>query len=262
PTPMPSLTSMTAPMNPPLARADGLVAGGAPPKGGRLADLLQGDENETLIRKPPPGGWDDEPATQLRSQPWDEAQAQTTLRKVEADEPSEPSEKSAERSDGRPVTGATSASRPRPDGVRSVERSERSSSGAAMRRKTPPGPAGRAAGWVAWLLSPLALLIGVALGVLISAAAAGVVAGYGYAGQTPPSNRTPTIEVLAPMGTQVLLNGEAVGKTVLVDPDRVNKLEVTVRGHEPWSTDVKLGAGETRVFVVSPVDVKPKPAPR
>jgi hypothetical protein len=86
-----------------------------------------------------------------------------------------------------------------------------------------------------------------------------LIAGFGYAGQkAPPPPSTPTIEVLAPVGTQILLNGEAVGKEIIVEPDVGHRLEITVRGHEPFTTEVKLGPGETRVFVVRAEEAKVK----
>jgi hypothetical protein len=110
---------------------------------------------------------------------------------------------------------------------------------------------------MAWLLSPLALMVGVAIGVLVTAAAAGM---WSQLGTSPPAQAPPMIEVVAPIGTQILLNGEAVPKTVAVEPDRVHTLEVTVRGFPPWTTSVKLTRGETRVFVVKGEALEP-PSP-
>jgi hypothetical protein len=103
----------------------------------------------------------------------------------------------------------------------------------------------------------VALIIGLAGGALITAIAAGLLA-WTTGPVEPPPTGTPMIEVLAPMGTQIVLNGDAVGKSVAVEPNVVQKLEVTVRGGEPWSTEVKLGPGETRVFVFTAVEPKPK----
>ncbi|MEQ1570284.1 MAG: PEGA domain-containing protein, partial [Myxococcota bacterium] len=85
---------------------------------------------------------------------------------------------------------------------------------------------------------------------------AGAVSLIAFSGTpAPAASQAPTIEIQAPPGTQVLLNGEAVGKTVSVEPDRAHQLQVDLKGHESWTTSVRLGLGETRVFVVMPVDL-------
>lgn len=216
-----------------------------------LADLLQTDEHETMIRKPvPPAGWEDEPATQLRPQPWDEAE--TVIRKAGPELDELLNERSA--------SGITSSSGLRKSaavvGTSGSGLGRRSASGSSKR----PGATGRSAPrWLGWVASILALVIGLGAGAFFTAVAAGLIAGYGYSGQEPPPiASTPTIEVIAPMGTQILLNGEAVGKEITVEPNKIHRLEVTIRGHEPWTTEVKLGPGETRVFVVTAVETKVK----
>jgi hypothetical protein len=92
-------------------------------------------------------------------------------------------------------------------------------------------------------------------------------AGFRFLPSDSPLQQPPRIEVSAPSGTQITLDGDAVGKQVTVEPDKVHHLVVTLQGHEPWTTEVKLGMGETRVIVVSPVEVgakavPPKPKPR
>ena len=62
--------------------------------------------------------------------------------------------------------------------------------------------------------------------------------------------------------TQIRLDGDAVGPQMTVEPDKVHKLEVVLKGYQPWSTEVKLGLGETRVFVVKPIDLVPTPKPK
>ena len=215
-----------------------------------LADLLQTDEHETMIRKPPvtPAGWDDEPATQLRAQPWDEAE--TVIRKSSPEIDELLNEGSA--------PGITSSS--------GLRRAATPGSGSGLGRRAASGLSRRTGAqarsgqrWFAWVFPIVALVVGLGLGSLITALAAGLIAGVGYAGQEDPlPESTPTIEVIAPMGTQILLNGEAVGKQITVEPDRIHRLEVTLRGLEPWTTEVKLRAGETRVFVVTAVEAKPK----
>lgn len=215
-----------------------------------LADLLQTDEHETMIRKPvSPAGWDDEPATQLRAQPWDEAE--TVIRKSSPELDELLNERSASGITSTSGLGHAAAGSGSGSGL-----GRRSASG--MSRRVGLGPRSGVR-WLGGVLSVVALVIGIAVGALITAIAAGLIAGFGYAGQEgPPPESTPTIEVIAPMGTQILLNGEAVGKQISVEPDRIHRLEVTLRGLEPWTTEVKLRAGETRVFVVTAVEAKPK----
>jgi serine/threonine protein kinase len=231
-----------------------------------LSAPLDKDEHETILRRPPAGGWDDEPATQLRSQ-YDEGH--TLIRKSTTDLDEAMRERSSSGSlgvvggsgqtgsgqtgsgqTGSGQTGSGTASgRAR---TASASETSRSLTG-ATRRKQGPGRGG----WLGWLVSVVALVIGLAGGALITAIAAGLFA-WTQGPTEAPASGTPMIEVLAPMGTQIVLNGDAVGKSVAVEPGVVQNLVVTVRGGEPWSTEVKLGPGETRVFVFTAVEPKPK----
>jgi serine/threonine protein kinase len=213
-----------------------------------LSAPLDKDEHDTILRRPPAGGWDDEPATQLRSQ-YDEAH--TLIRKSTTDLDEAVRERSASGQTGSSLTGSNSTASGRARTGAASETS-RSLTGATKRKQAP----GRS-GWLGWLVSVVALVIGLAGGALITAVAAGLLAWTSGPGEPPPTG-TPMIEVLAPMGTQIVLNGDAVGKSVAVEPGVVQKLVVTVRGGEPWSTEVKLGPGETRVFVFTAVEPKPK----
>lgn len=127
--------------------------------------------------------------------------------------------------------------------------------GAGARRKGPRS----VSGIVGWMVSPVALVVGLLGGALLTSLAAGLVASYGYGGPPPPPPHSPTIEVIAPIGTQILLDGEAVAKEFPVEPDRLHHLEVTIKGYAPFTADLKLGMGESMVYMINAVDVKPAP---
>lgn len=196
-----------------------------------LPASLDKEEHDTILRKPKQ--WEEEPATQLRPQ-YDETH--TVIRKgTESDEVKERS------SSGLTASGRSRSNEP-----------ARSLTGAGKRKAAP----GRS-GWLGWLVSLVTLIVGLAIGAFVTAVAAGLVAWTGIPAEPPPTG-TPMLEVQAPKGTQIQLDGDAVGPSVPVEPG-IHALTVTVPGGEPWNTEIRFGPGETRVFVFTAVE--PKPAP-
>ncbi len=196
----------------PLDAAGGL--GRAP-----LSDFLGGEDVETLIRKVPPG-WEEELATQIRSPAavgleaaaFDAKDPETVLRPVKVDEPS----------------------------------LEVSTTGRRLgRRRRPGSPV------LTWALSAVSLFFGFLIGgvCVLLAMLVGFKLGpqqvAGVAGSTDPH-----IEVVAPPGTQILVDGDAVGRSVGVAPGKPHELTITLQGMPPWKTTLTMSAGETRVFVI------------
>jgi serine/threonine protein kinase len=205
-----------------------------------LADLLKpgGDENETIIRNKLTPNWDDDPATQLKSKDaLDENE--TIIRKGGFDE--------SPRGTGRAPTPEVTFSGSTGTGRRT---------GSGRKKPLLRGP-----WWAPWAAAGVGLALGVGVGVVMSSVAAGasLIASWGLTSGPVVEAKAPTIEVQAlnASQTQILIDGEAVGPQTAVEPDKVHRLEVDLKGYQPWTTDVKLGLGETRVFVVKPVDLQP-----
>ena len=108
-----------------------------------------------------------------------------------------------------------------------------------------------------WALSAVSLFFGFLIGGVCVLLAVAV--GFQVApGSTPaPAATDPHLEIAAPIGTQIVVDGEAVGKTATVTPGVPHELVVTLQGAEPWKTTLTLQAGETRVFVISEAQVHP-----
>jgi hypothetical protein len=210
-----------------------------------LSDFLAGDDAETLIRKIP-AGFEEEVATQLRS-----LASTTGPKALPANVP-----------DQQTVLRAVSGG---PDPViRELETDERSASGQRKKGKKKPSPApsgGGGAGLVPWAVSAVTLLLGLFIGGTLSAMVALVL--NGQPGATAAVPVAPTqIEVVAPSGTQILLDGDAVGRRVTVTPNELHKLMVTLRDHEPWTTELNLQAGESRVIIVTAVESRAAQPPK
>jgi eukaryotic-like serine/threonine-protein kinase len=240
----------------------------------QIARSQDADDGDTLLRPPPDFDLEDEPATQVK------LGANQAFREGASSDrrpgPSSGAPPPRPSAPARPAPGATDFDEVRPPtdsgtGSPELSASGRSASGrshtssgrrtgsgitASGRRRSPTSSGRSAFGWMAWLLSPLALVLGLAVGVLVTALAAGM---WAQLGSSPPPQDSPMIEVVAPMGTQILLNGEAVPKSVAVEPDRLHTLEVTVRGFPPWTTNVKLSRGETRVYMIKAEELQPPP---
>jgi serine/threonine-protein kinase len=176
------------------------------------------------------GEWEDDQPTALRPNPFGEEQV-TVIRKNPLLDASDPVTLRLDRTSGGKTGRGKTSPRARPE------------------RRTMT-----AIGWLGWVLALLSLALGLALGagsVLIVTAAFDITTSPGA-----------TLRVLAPPGTAVLVNGEAIGPEVQVDPGKLQHIEIRMPGRDPWSQDLTLLEGELRILVVSPVEVAaPRPAP-
>ncbi|MEZ4239338.1 MAG: serine/threonine-protein kinase [Myxococcota bacterium] len=229
----------------------------------RKAAAYDADEGETLLR--PSADLGEEPATQLKqtraprkSLPG-ASRSNPPVDEVRPPGPSLPGEGSSSGRSAAPAARRSSSGR---TGAGTGTGRTGAGNTASGRRRSaasapPPAEGGRSPfGWMGWLLSPVALVVGLAVGVLVTALVAGFVSQLSAA---PAPIDAPMIEVQAPVGTQILLDGEAVPKSVAVEPDRLHTLEVTVRDFPAWSTQVQLERGETRVFVIRAEALAPAP---
>lgn len=201
-------------------------------------DFADDDDQVTLIRRIP--SLEDDTLIRDQAPLWEEAESdqETVIRKMPVldDELSEPG--------GDEPT----VLQPIPTGSHRVRTT---TTGALRRRRRSRAPIGLLGG----LLAVMTLLAGLVLGAGTTVTL-GWLAGFRY--QSSSSN-SPTITVQAPKGTAVLLNGDAVGGPVSVQPGDSNTLEVTLKGYEPYRQTVVLGAGEARVIIVGAETLKKKP---
>ena len=195
-------------------------------------DFADDDDQVTLIRRVP--SLEDDTLIRDQAPMWEEHESdqETVIRKglVLDDELSEPH--------GEDPT----VLQPIPTGS---HRARTTTTGALRRRRRTRAPVGLLGG----LLAVMTLLAGLVLGAGTTVTL-GWLAGFRYQGSG--TNNAPTITVQAPIGTAVVLNGDAVGGPVVVQPGVANTLEVTLKGHEPIRQTVTLGVGEARVIVVTP----------
>ncbi len=211
------------PSGPVAAPAPVPLESGTHPK--PLSDFLAGDDQETLIRKAP-ASFDEEDATQIRS----------SSRLGEA---------------GRPEDDGSDRNRGGTDG-----RSVRSRQRAAI----PGGSTGGAL--VPWAVAAFTLFLGLFLGAVTAGIVVMVMSRPGPNGGAAAPAAGPTqIEVVAPVGTEILLDGDAVGPRTTVSAGESHKLLVKLRDQQTWSTELKLQPGETRVFIVTPATTQPAPSP-
>ncbi len=195
-----------------------------------LEDFLSDQEQETIIRRGP-DAWEDDVATTLKPQQWDDDEQDTIIRP------------GADPDDHVPPPSHTTSSSPT----------------GRSRSHTQTGPAHRRAptrvGWLGWVLTVLALLFGLSAGAL-STIVLGFVAGFRPVSAATVQAQEPRLSILAPPGTMITLDGDAVGKEVAVTPDASHVLEITVSGQPPWRTEFSMGLGEFRVFTVRDVDLR------
>ena len=102
---------------------------------------------------------------------------------------------------------------------------------------------------MAWTLTVSGLLAGVVLGAA-SAVLIGLMAGVRPIGRGPIL-ASPRVEVVAPTGTEVRIDGDVVGKVAEVDPGATHQVEITLRGGEVWRTELVLNRGEHSVIILS-----------
>ncbi len=198
-----------------------------------LSDFLGGDDAETLIRRAP-SGFEEEIATQLRSV------STTGPRALPPNLADVPTSRGAE---------------PPPDAT-----DERSASGQRKSKKKSANPAApRGSSLVPYAVSAVTLLLGLFVGATVATLIALLVPNRPAPVAVPTA---PTqIEVVAPTGTQILLDGDAVGPKTQVAPGELHKLVVTLGGHEPWTTELKLQAGESRVIIVTAAEPRSSTPP-
>lgn len=188
------------------------------------------DDQETLIRKAPAFGADE--PTKLRNEiPNDflqEVEQETVIRRVSVDDP--------------PTVPSST-----PDEVLELDDAMRYSdeSGSSLGRKTTTARGQRrgGVGRVGWLL---------ALGMLLSGLLAGVtlgIVGTLLAYDVLKSGSPAIVLVDAPVGTAILLDGDAVMGEVVVSPGP-HRLEIQVRGRAPIVREFEAVSGEQRVFFI------------
>lgn len=191
------------------------------------ADLDEDDDQETLIRQAP--GWDEPSSTAVELDlDADETGQETVIRRSPLLDDDDLEEEPRPRSHGSP--------RPR------------TTTGRNKRRR-----ARKPIGWLGGALAAVSLVVGLVLGSTL-AVTLGLLAGFRP--HAPVSGNEPAIRVVAPGGTQIRLNGDAVGSEVRVQPGVEHELEIHLRNHEPWVDKVTLQPGEERVFVIEVTPVR------
>ena len=107
---------------------------------------------------------------------------------------------------------------------------------------------GRGVGYLGWILAAsslvLGLLVGVATGIAVTLL---IVRGGAISADS-------VLNVEAPAGTAVLLDGEAISVGEVQIPAGEHRLEITPRGRETIEQSFSIAAGETRVIVVGDGD--------
>lgn len=102
------------------------------------------------------------------------------------------------------------------------------------------------------------LVSGLLAGVVLGAASA-VLVGL-MAGVRPLGHGTllaePHIEVVAPAGTEIRVDGVVVGPSAKVKPGEVHNVHVTLRSGQTWSQEVVLNRGEHSVIILSEPDLR------
>jgi serine/threonine protein kinase len=232
PTPVTPTAGGNSPVSGPVALPPPMALDVSGSQAKPLSDFLGGDDQETLIRKVP-SGFEEEVATQLR-----------TLAGSKASQ--------VEPAPGKRLTATE------PDSEVEASASGQRK-GAKPRRALASGGGG--AGLVPWAVSAFTLLLGLFVGAVISALVVLLVSGPGKATPTGPVAGPTLIEVVAPNGTEILLDGDAVGARTSVTPNDAHKLSVKLQNQAPWTTDLKLQPGETRVFIVTAAEARPAAQP-
>jgi hypothetical protein len=185
------------------------------------------EDQETMIRRMPTA-WEEEIAGQMRPQVWtdDDEEQETVIRRIPDDETLE----------------------------RSISQRTHTISEPEIIQPTPRGTssAGIIGGSVAALLM---LFVGMFTGMtltLLLAFAAGL-----FGGGSDMIRAQPVVRVVAPAGTSVTLNGDAVGTEFTVPAEGRQRIEVALDGHDPWSQEFSFAPGEYRVIMVKAADLKP-----
>jgi serine/threonine protein kinase len=193
----------------------------------QLAPAAVQPEDETLIRSAPTG-WEDQIATHVVDNPWKGDDDQETAIKSLGpdgdllDEPSLPLD---------PYPSAAPAP--------ATTTSSRSSLGLL------------GGGLVAVVMLVGGLFGGMALTIVL-----GLAAGVGMGGGAM-APRGAVVQVVAPAGTSIKLDGDAVGTKFSVPTEGRHRIEIELDGHEPWSEEFSFSHGEYRVLHVEQVELTP-----
>jgi len=182
-------------------------------------------EQETLIRKVP-RQWQDNLEPQLEPDMWaDDEDQETVIRKVPSDLLDSHPGPSATAAPVGPVGGPTTHS---------------------------GGSLGLIGGGVVAVL----MLVGGLFGGMGLTVVLGLAAGVaGGAAETP--SRGAVVQVQAPPGTSIKLDGDAVGARFSVPTEGPHRIEIHLEGHEPWQEEVQFRHGEYRVFKIQAVELQP-----
>ena len=106
---------------------------------------------------------------------------------------------------------------------------------------------------VAGAVAVLTFLVGLFLGTVI-----GVVVGQALdLGSPPPA--MPVLQVQAPAGVSVTVDGSPVTSTVSLTPGVPHPVIIQRPGEPASQTNLTLQPGEVRVLVISAVDASPEP---
>jgi serine/threonine protein kinase len=99
-------------------------------------------------------------------------------------------------------------------------------------------------GWLGVVLSIICLLVGIALGTVMTGGGAYLI-GLGAGG----GEALPVVRVLAQRDVEVLLDGKPAKNNFTIPPDTPKNLEVRAEGHA-WSIPLKMAPGEVQVFII------------
>jgi hypothetical protein len=172
------------------------------------AHVLDGQDQDTLLRNLPPG--------------WDDGDPQTKLRPVQAPSHATPSL-------GAPTSPIVADRQPgRPE-------------------------APRTSGWASLWIAGFTFALGAFAGISPFLVAA-LLGRLGEPDPTPrraPPSGPPRIEVVAPPGSVVEVDGVAVTGPKTVDAGVPHTVRVALRDAPAWTTTLTLDAGQTRVIVVT-----------
>jgi serine/threonine protein kinase len=195
---------------------------------------VKSDETSTLVRRATPG------------REWEEEQQETVVRKASSvAEPPAP-----------PVEPDTLLRKRGPQDPSAPEISlDPPSQGSGTRRvaPAPPGaPVGANPAWL-WVAAGSVGVLGLLVGVFVGTVA-GAVAGTMLAPQAQGS--TPVLQVEAPAGAIVTVDGALVQGAIQVAPGEIHAVAVQLPGRSaPLRATVTLRSGEVRLLVISEVQV-------
>lgn len=207
---------------------------------------LKTDDTATLVRKANPagpGGWEEEPETVVRKAGAFEEDLPTT---TNTDAPAPP----APAPQGETLVRRTPPERADPDELSLDSPLPVEPVRPAPPRAPAPAPPRRRGGSFAILAGAVAVLtflVGLFLGTVI-----GVVVGQALdLGAAPPA--MPVLQVQAPAGVSVTIDGTPVSGTVNVSPGTPHAVIIQRGDETPVQSNLTLQPGEVRVLVVSPV---------